>query len=40
MKKLSSVLIVVACLAMVFSLFVPLWTVDLEAPQYPEGLTL
>ena len=40
MKKLSSVLIAVACLAMVFSLFVPLWTVDLEAPQYPEGLTL
>lgn len=40
MKKSSAVLITIACLAMIVSLFVPLWTVTLEAPQYPEGLIL
>ncbi len=40
MKKLSAILIILACLAMIVSFFVPLWTVTLEAPQYPEGLEL
>ena len=40
MKKYSSILIALACLAMIISFFVPLWTVTLDAPQYPEGLTL
>lgn len=28
------------CLALIASLFLPLWRVELEAPQYPEGLTM
>mgnify|MGYP003376170447 CR=1 FL=1 len=34
MKKYSSILIALACLAMIISFFVPLWTVTLDAPQY------
>ncbi|HRH66024.1 MAG TPA: hypothetical protein PLU53_06990 [Bacteroidia bacterium] len=40
MKKFSSILLALACVAMIASLFVPLWNVFLEAPQYPEGLVL
>lgn len=44
MKKnigiLSRVLLFACALALVAVLFVPLWRIDLVAPQYPEGLSL
>lgn len=38
MKKITSVLLVIACVAMIPALFLPLWDIYLDAPQYPEGL--
>ncbi len=38
MKKTTRILIIVSALAMVTAFFTPLWMIDLEAPQYPEGL--
>lgn len=40
MRKISVIAIASVCLIMVASLFQPLWTIDLEAPQYPEGLSM
>lgn len=37
---ISRVLLIVSTLAMVLSLFVPIWSIYLDAPQYPEGLQL
>lgn len=36
----SRVLLVVAAILLGISIFVPLWYIDLDAPQYPEGLRL
>jgi copper chaperone NosL len=36
----SRILLVICALALAAVLFVPLWKIDLVAPQYPEGLTL
>lgn len=36
----SRVLLAICALALVMVLFVPLWKIDLVAPQYPEGLSL
>lgn len=36
----SRVLSLIAAIALVISLFVPLWRIELAAPQYPEGLKL
>ena len=33
-------LLIICGLALVAVLFVPLWRIDLAAPQYPEGLRL
>lgn len=33
-------LLVLCAVGLVISLFVPMWSIDLNAPQYPEGLTL
>ncbi len=38
--KSSKLLLVLAALMLVGSLFVPIWKIDLDAPQYPEGLML
>ena len=38
--KLSRILVAVCALGLVAVLFVPLWRIDLVAPQYPEGLRL
>jgi copper chaperone NosL len=38
MKKLTRILIIVASLAMITAYFTPIWEIDLDAPQYPEGL--
>jgi copper chaperone NosL len=40
MQKLSRLLCLVGSAALVASLFVPLWRIELDAPQYPEGLAL
>jgi len=37
---LSRILLVVCGLSLIVVLFVPLWQIELEAPQYPEGLIL
>jgi len=40
MSKISRIMVFVSGLALVAVLFVPMWRIDLEAPQYPEGLTM
>lgn len=37
---LSRAMLVVAAILLAISIFVPLWYIDLDAPQYPEGLKL
>lgn len=36
----SKVMLAIAALALIISIFVPLWNIYLDAPQYPEGLKL
>ena len=38
MKKITRILIIASSLAMIAAFFTPIWSIDLEAPQYPEGL--
>jgi copper chaperone NosL len=38
MKKITKILIIASSLAMITAFFTPIWMIDLEAPQYPEGL--
>lgn len=38
MKKTTKILLIILSLAMITAYFTPLWMIDLEAPQYPEGL--
>ena len=40
MKTLSKIIVIVAALILVLSFFFPIWYIDLEAPQYPEGIGL
>ncbi len=40
MNGLTKAITLVCSLAMFAVLFFPIWTIDLTAPQYPEGLTL
>lgn len=40
MTKLSKVLLIVSAILLAISIFVPLWRIELDAPQYPEGLVL
>jgi len=40
MKKGSKFLLLVSSLILVGSFFLPLWTIALKAPQYPEGLSM
>ena len=43
MKKItiaSRIIIAIASLAIIITYFVPLWRIDLFAPQYPEGLVM
>lgn len=39
-STLSRILSAVGAIALTISLFVPLWRIELDAPQYPEGLAL
>lgn len=38
MKSKVKILMIVASLLLIGTFFVPLWSIDLKAPQYPEGL--
>lgn len=40
MRIISRVMIALSALALSVLLFVPIWRIDLAAPQYPEGLTM
>lgn len=40
MSALSRIVLVICAIMLVISNFVPLWNIDLDAPQYPEGLGL
>jgi copper chaperone NosL len=39
-SNLSRILLLISTLCLVVSIFVPIWRIDLDAPQYPEGLRL
>jgi copper chaperone NosL len=36
----SKIILVIASLILILTFFFPLWSIDLEAPQYPEGIGL
>ncbi|MFA6082705.1 hypothetical protein [Mucilaginibacter sp.] len=40
MKPTTRILIAAACLFMLTAYFLPLWHINLDAPQYPEGLEM
>ncbi|WKS95760.1 hypothetical protein [Riemerella columbina] len=40
LKPISRVLLAVCGVALLASIFVPIWAIYLEAPQYPEGLSM
>ncbi len=40
MKKIARIGILIIAIALIPSLFLPLWKIDLQAPQYPEGLEM
>uniref|UniRef100_UPI00404B4DB1 hypothetical protein n=1 Tax=Flavobacterium sp. TaxID=239 RepID=UPI00404B4DB1 len=40
LSLVSKVMLLVTGLLFIASLFLPLWRIELDAPQYPEGLTL
>lgn len=39
-SKFAQALCIIASLLLLAALFVPLWRIELDAPQYPEGLAL
>ena len=40
MKTQSKIIVIFASLILILSFFFPIWYIDLEAPQYPEGIGL
>lgn len=40
MKKSTKILLFISALCLGISIFVPIWRIELDAPQYPEGLYL
>ena len=40
MKTQSKLIVIFASLLLILTFFFPLWYIDLEAPQYPEGIGL
>ena len=40
MKKQSTILIIISALLLLGVFFKPLWYIELEAPQYPEGIVM
>lgn len=39
-KSISRMLLLIAAALLISSIFIPIWSIELEAPQYPEGLVL
>lgn len=40
LKKVSSILLGLGSLSLIATYFLPIWKIDLWAPQYPEGLSM
>jgi copper chaperone NosL len=40
LSKNSKILLVLSSIILIISIFVPLWRIELDAPQYPEGLVM
>ena len=40
LKKISQISIAISSLLLIIAYFVPIWRIDLWAPQYPEGLSM
>lgn len=40
LETLSKVLLIISAALLVISIFYPIWRIELDAPQYPEGLAL
>lgn len=40
LKPISRILLAICGIALLISIFVPIWAIYLEAPQYPEGLAM
>lgn len=40
LSKISKILLITSGIGLIISIFVPLWAIYLEAPQYPEGLVM
>jgi copper chaperone NosL len=40
LSPISRLLLIVASILLFFSIFVPIWRIELDAPQYPEGLAM
>ena len=40
MNSKSKIILIIASLILILTFFFPLWSIDLEAPQYPEGIGL
>ena len=40
LQKGSRILVMIAALALPLVLILPIWRIELDAPQYPEGLAL
>lgn len=40
MKNITRILLLLSGIFLIISIFVPIWRIDLDAPQYPEGLRL
>ncbi|MDO5616107.1 MAG: hypothetical protein Q4G16_07945 [Cruoricaptor ignavus] len=40
LKKISKLLLIMSGIGLVIAIFVPVWSIYLNAPQYPEGLAM
>ena len=38
MKKISRILVLSSCIVLILTYFLPIWSISLDAPQYPEGI--
>lgn len=38
MKKISRILVLSSCIILILTYFLPIWSISLDAPQYPEGI--
>jgi copper chaperone NosL len=40
LSRISKIVLIIIGICLAISIFVPLWRIELSAPQYPEGLVL